>query len=106
MQRPDPAASGVMRPRLQALAARWLAECEQLHLALMVRQGELEQCQRLAAMPAVAAQPADPFLLRLCDELAASCDHLADELAHVRLALLGLAEELAVAPTPALATVA
>lgn len=81
--------------RLSALLQRFRDEERELAASLADLQAEVEHWQRETAIArAVGARNADLLAGQVAD-LQELCDLTADELAHVRLALQGAAEELA-----------
>jgi hypothetical protein len=92
---PAPAATppDVHCDRLLDLFHRWCREAENLGRRLATTERRLELSQRSAHDHRLALVP-DRDARESCDDLQALCDHLAEELAHLRLALVGTAEEI------------
>ena len=86
--------------RLHQLLQRFRTEEQSLESVLTDLQTELEhRLGETAFLRCIEPHRVDS-LVRRCIELQAECDQLAIELAHVRLAILGVGEELATAERP------
>ena len=81
--------------RLRELLARFRAQERSLLSALELSQALLEHWQREASYRRTAGVDDAEMQRRLCIGLREECDALEIELAHVRMAILGVAEELA-----------
>ncbi len=86
--------------RLHQLLQRFRTEERSLQAVLADLQAELEHCLGETAFLRCIDPHRSEVLVRRCIELQAECDQLAIELAHVRLAILGVGEELATADRP------
>lgn len=80
--------------RLRQLLQRYRAEAMTRHAALHDLHLQLEYWHREAAIHRLAGQPGPDPATRRCQELQAECDHLGVELSHIRLAIVGITEEL------------
>lgn len=85
------------RDRLVALLRRWRTEEQVLRQVLHELQCELERWHRDTSHLQLDGTATPTRHLRQCAELQLECDALATELVHVRMAVLGLAEELELA---------
>lgn len=85
------------RERLAALLRRWRIEERVLREVLRELQDELERWHRETSRLRLGDAEAPARHLQQCTELQLECDALATELVHVRMAVLGLEEELALA---------
>ena len=92
--RPAPEASP--QARLLELQRRWQSEERAIATVLGELEVDLEELLRDVAFHRIVGE-SPPQLLRRCTELRGECEALATELAHVRLALVGVTAEL-VAP--------
>jgi hypothetical protein len=81
--------------RLRGLLQRFRVQEITMTATLQDLQGELERWHREAAFVRVAGGSPAATVLERCAGLQAECDQLAIELVHVRLAISGVAEELA-----------
>ena len=81
--------------RLHQLLQRFRTEELSLQAVLTDLQAELEHCLGETTFLRCIDPHRGESLVRQCVELQAECDQLAIELAHVRLAILGVGEELA-----------
>ncbi|MBL8755291.1 MAG: hypothetical protein JNK15_18470 [Planctomycetes bacterium] len=81
--------------RLHDLLSRFREQELVLGENLRRHQAELESVQHAAARHRVDLSDVQRPLLQRCTELQLECDALATELVHVRMAVAGVAEELA-----------
>jgi HPt (histidine-containing phosphotransfer) domain-containing protein len=93
--------SGPGPERLRHLLQRYRAEALSLSVDLAEQQAELEYWQRETAIRQIAGNGGTEALSRTCHELQAECDDLGLELAHVRLAIDGITDELQAHDQPA-----
>jgi len=83
------------RDRLVTLLRRWRTEERVLREALQEMQAELEQRDRQACHLQIGGSGSEAGPAESGIGLQTECDELATELVHVRMAVLGLEEELA-----------
>jgi uncharacterized protein involved in exopolysaccharide biosynthesis len=81
--------------RLRDLLSRFREQELALGAQLRLHQEVLESVQRAAARHSVDLKEVQRPLLQRCNDLQIECDCLATELVHVRMAVVGAAEELA-----------
>lgn len=87
--------------RLRLLLQRYRTEARSLATTLAELQSELEHWQRETAIRQLAGH-GDAELTKLrCQALQAECDDVGIELAHVRLAIDGITDELRARTLPA-----
>jgi hypothetical protein len=94
-----PAPEPTPHARLHELQRRWQSEERAIATVLGELEADLEELLRDVAFQRIVGEQ-QPQLLRRCAELRGECEALATELAHVRLALVGVTAEL-LAPDPA-----
>lgn len=85
---------------LRRLLARWHGEAMELAAVLAELQGELAFCSRQAAMLRLSGTEAPDVLLHRCLDLQQETAAVGQELAEIRMALDGAAEELALLHRP------
>lgn len=88
-----PAPELTPQARLLELQRRWQSEERAIATVLGELEQDLEELLRDAAFHRIVGEP-QPLLLHRCSELRGECETLATELAHVRLALVGVTAEL------------
>ncbi|MCA8948603.1 MAG: hypothetical protein KDE27_03830 [Planctomycetes bacterium] len=92
-----PAARDLQLHHLLALRDQYRSEADVMARTLGDLREEVERCQRQRMLAQLWGEPVDPLHRRELTEVQDEHDRVAMELAHIRLAVLGVQDEIATA---------